>query len=395
MQIGTPLLEGGNKLLLLGSGELGKEMTVEAQRMGIEVVAVDRYDLAPAMHVANKKYVIDMMNKDAVKSVVRRENPDAVIAEIEAINTDALIDLEDSGFRIIPNANAVKTCMNRMELRQLAAEKVKVPTTNYGFAESPEEIKRICKDIGYPCLIKPEMSSSGHGHVLINNEEEVESAFKESISHARGKSRRVIVEEYVKIDTELTILTYRYLDDNGITMNTFPAIEHKRPSYYYVESWQPASVNEDILNRSKDYALKVVDSLGGIGIYGVEIIVSGNRVLFSEVAPRPHDTGLVTLASQDINEFQVHVRSALGLPTPEVKLLTPAASHVILAQKEEWAPRYLNIDKALKIPGVQIRLFGKPSSYEKRRMGVVLAIGNNVEEAKEKAREASSMILID
>jgi len=395
MQIGTPLLEGGNKVLLLGSGELGKEMAVEAQRMGIEVIAVDRYDLAPAMHVANKKYVIDMMNKDALKSVVRRENPDAVIAEIEAINTDALIDLEDSGFRIIPNANAVKICMNRMDLRQLAAEKVKVPTTNYAFAESQEEIKRICKDIGYPCLIKPEMSSSGHGHVLINNEEEIESAFKESISHARGKSRRVIVEEYVKIDTELTILTYRYIDDSGIVMNTFPAIEHKRPSYYYVESWQPANVNEDILNRAKDYALRVVDTLGGIGIYGVEIIVSGNRVLFSEVAPRPHDTGLVTLVSQDINEFQVHIRSALGLPTPEVKLVSPAASHVILAQKEEWAPKYLNVDKALKIPGVQIRLFGKPSSYEKRRMGVVLATGNNVDEAKEKARKASSMILIN
>ncbi len=394
MQIGTPLLDGGNKILLLGSGELGKEMAIEAQRLGVEVVAVDRYDMAPAMHVAHRKYVMDMLNKDAVKSIAKKENPDAIIAEIEAINTDALVELEDSGYKVIPNAAAVKTCMNRVALRRLAAEKVKVPTTAYAFAESAEEVRRACQDIGYPCLIKPEMSSSGHGHVLIKKPEEVEEAFKESISHARGKSKTVIVEEYVKVDTELTILTYRYLGDNGIVTNTMPAVEHQRPSYYYVESWQPANVSDDVLDRAKDYALRVVDALGGLGIFGVEILVSGNRVLFSEVSPRPHDTGHVTLVSQDINEFQVHIRSALGLPTPEVKLLTPAASHVILAQKETWAPKYLNVDKAMKIPGVQVRLFGKPYTYEKRRMGVVLAIGNTAEEARQKAREASALILV-
>lgn len=395
MEIGTPLLEGSKKLMLLGSGELGKEIAIEAQRMGIEVVAVDRYDMAPAMHVAHRKYVIDMMDPSALKSIVKRENPDGIITEIEAINTDALIDLEDSGYKIIPNAQAVKICMNRIELRRLAAEKLKVPTTTYAFAESAEEVRKACRDIGFPCLIKPEMSSSGHGHVLINKEDEIEDAYKESISHARGKSKRVIVEEYVRIDTELTILTYRYNTGNGIVTKTFPPVEHQRPSYYYVESWQPATVQDDVVEKAKSYAIKVVEELGGVGIFGVEIIKSGNRVLFSEVSPRPHDTGMVTMASQDISEFQVHVRSALGLPTPEVRLLTPAASHVILAEREEWNPKYLNLEKALEIPGVQVRLFGKPYSYEKRRMGVVLANGSTIEEAKEKARKAAALILVE
>ncbi|MCY0883076.1 MAG: formate-dependent phosphoribosylglycinamide formyltransferase [Acidianus infernus] len=395
MEIGTPLLEGSKKLMLLGSGELGKEIAIEAQRMGIEVIAVDRYDMAPAMHVAHRKYVIDMMDPSALKSIVKRENPDGIITEIEAINTDALIDLEDSGYKIIPNAQAVKICMNRIELRRLAAEKLKVPTTTYAFAESAEEVRKACRDIGFPCLIKPEMSYSGHGHVLINKEDEIEEAYKESISHARGKSKRVIVEEYVKIDTELTILTYRYNTGKGIVTKTFPPVEHQRPSYYYVESWQPATVQDEIAEKAKSYAIKVVEELGGVGIFGVEIIKSGNRVLFSEVSPRPHDTGMVTMASQDISEFQVHVRSALGLPTPEVRLLTPAASHVILAEREEWNPKYLNLEKALEIPGVQVRLFGKPYSYEKRRMGVVLATGSTIEEAKEKARKAAALILVE
>ncbi|WP_338599448.1 formate-dependent phosphoribosylglycinamide formyltransferase [Sulfolobus tengchongensis] len=396
MEIGTPLFDGSKKILLLGSGELGKEMAIEAQRMGLEVVAVDRYDFAPAMHVAHRKYVVDMMNSNAIKAIVRRENPDAIIAEIEAINTDALVDLESSGFKVIPNANAVRICMNRVELRRLAAEKLKLPTTKYAFADNADEAKRACKDIGFPCLIKPEMSSSGHGHVLVNKVEDVEEAYNESISHARGKGKRVIVEEYVKIDTELTVLTYRYYSSStNITTRTIEPIEHKRPSYYYVESWHPSTVREEVKDTAKNLALKVVEELGGLGIYGVEIIVTGNRILFSEVAPRPHDTGLVTLASSDISEFQVHVRSAIGLPTPEIKLVSPAASHVILAQSENiWGPKFINVEKALEIPGVQIRLFGKPTTYEKRRMGVVLATGNNVEEAIEKVRKASSLILV-
>jgi len=397
MEIGTPLFEGSKKILLLGSGELGKEMAIEAQRMGLEVIAVDRYDLAPAMHVAHRKYVIDMMNPNAVKAVVKRENPDAIIAEIEAINTDALVDLESNGFRVIPNANAVKACMNRIELRRFATEKLALPTTKYAFAENEEEAKHACKDIGFPCLIKPEMSSSGHGHVLVNKIDDVEEAYRESVSHARGKSRRVIVEEFVKIDTELTVLTYRYYSNSGsIITKTIEPIEHKRPSYYYVESWHPSTVSREVKETARGIAQKVVEELGGLGIYGVEIIVSGNRILFSEVAPRPHDTGLVTLASSDINEFQIHVRSAIGLPIPEVKLVSPAASHVILAQTENvWGPKFINVEKAMEIPGVQVRLFGKPVTYEKRRMGIVLATGNSVEEAIEKVRKASSIILVE
>jgi len=396
MEIGTPLFEGSKKLLLLGGGELGKEMVIEAQRIGIETVVVDRYDMSPAMHVSHRKYVVNMLDGGAIKSIIKRENPDAIITEIEAINTDALLELESEGFRVIPNAKAVKICMNRLELRTVAAEKVKVPTTAYGFAETPEEVKKLCKDIGYPCMIKPEMSSSGHGHEVVNNETEVENKFKEALAHARGKSTKVIVEEYIKIDKELTVLTYRYLTDNGVVTKTITPIEHERPSdvYYYVESWHPGTVDEEIVGRAQEYATRVVNELGGFGIFGVEILVSGNRVLFSEVSPRPHDTGLVTMASLDINEFQIHVRSALGLPTPDVKIVSPAAAHVILANNEGWAPKFLNVDKALQIPGVQVRLFGKPSTYYKRRMGVVLATGNTVEEAREKVRKASSLILV-
>ncbi|MEM0294306.1 MAG: formate-dependent phosphoribosylglycinamide formyltransferase [Saccharolobus sp.] len=395
MELGTPLFEDSKKILILGSGELGKEIAIEAQRLGLEVVAVDRYDLAPAMHVAHRKYVVDMLNENAIKAIVKRESPDAIIAEIEAINTDALIDLENSGFKIIPNARAVKVCMNRIELRRLAAETLKLPTTKYAFAENEEEVKKACKDIGFPCIIKPEMSSSGHGHILINKIEEVEEAYKESISHARGKSKRVIVEEYVKIDTELTVLTYRYLSSVGIVTNTIEPIEHKRPNYYYVESWHPSTVSQDIKNTAKNIATKIVEELGGFGVYGVEIIVTGNRVLFNEVSPRPHDTGLVTMVSSDISEFQIHVRSAIGLPTPQVKLVSAAASHVILSQSENvWGPKFINVERALEIPGVQVRLFGKPFTYSKRRMGVVLATGNSVEEAIEKVRKASSLILV-
>ena len=394
MEFGTPLVGNGKKILLLGSGELGKEMVIEAQRMGIETVAVDRYDMAPAMHVAHRKYVVDMLDGGAIRAIIKRETPDAVIAEIEAIDTDALLDLEDQGVRVIPNANAVKTCMNRMQLRKLAAEKVGVPTTRYAFASDEEEARRACKEVGFPCLLKPEMSSSGHGHVLVKSEDEVEKGFRESVSHARGKSRTVIVEEYVKVDTELTVLTYRHMNNGSIETKTLEPIEHQRPSYYYVESWQPSTVSQEVIARSREYATRVVNELGGLGIFGVEIIVSGNRVLFSEVSPRPHDTGLVTLASQDISEFQIHVRAALGLPIPQVRVLTPAASHVILAQYETWAPSYLNVEKALSIPGVQVRFFGKPSTYDKRRMGVVLANGNDVNEAREKARKASSLILV-
>ncbi|MCY0850310.1 formate-dependent phosphoribosylglycinamide formyltransferase [Sulfuracidifex metallicus] len=396
MNIGSPLLEGSKKLLWLGGGELGKEMVIEAQRLGVETVVVDRYDLAPAMHVAHRKYVVDMLDGNAIKAIVRKENPDAIIAEIEAINTDSLVELEDDGFRVAPNANAVKTCMNRLGLRDFAANKLGLPTTRFHFAEDENEVLSACKDVGFPCLIKPEMSSSGHGHVLIKSLEDVKKGYLESISHARGKSKKVIVEEYVKIDTELTVLTYRSLTSEGKAfIGQYEPIEHRRPSYYYVESWQPSTVKQEVLERAKEIGKKVVEGFGGLGIYGVEIIVTGERVLFSEVSPRPHDTGLVTLASSDISEFQTHVRSALGLHTPNIKLVSPAASHVILAENSKWAPRFQNVDKALEIPNVQVRLFGKPSTYPKRRMGVIISTAETVGEALEKVRKASALIVVN
>jgi phosphoribosylglycinamide formyltransferase 2 len=397
VEFGTPLMEGARRILLLGSGELGKEMAIEAQRLGVEVVAVDRYDMAPAMHVAHRRYVINMMDGRAIKAIVRREVPDAIITEIEAINTDALVELEEEGFMVVPNARAVKVCMNRVELRRLAAEKLGLPTTKYYVAESPSDVERACKDLGYPCLIKPEMSSSGHGHVIIKSRDEVEEGFRRAIEHARGASRKVIVEEFVEIDREFTVLTYRHRVGGVIETRTLIPIEHQRPRgvFHYVESWHPPTANEPVLRTAREMAIKVVDELGGLGIYGVELILTRDgRLLFSEVAPRPHDTGLVTLVSTDINEFQIHVRAALGLPIPEVKLVTPAASHVIIADNEGYAPRFIGIEEALAIPGVQVRLFGKPSTYKGRRMGVVLAVGDTVDEARERARLAASKIKV-
>jgi phosphoribosylglycinamide formyltransferase 2 len=397
VEFGTPLMEGARRILLLGSGELGKEMAIEAQRLGVEVVAVDRYDMAPAMHVAHRRYVINMMDGRAIKAIVRREVPDAIIAEIEAINTDALVELEEEGFMVVPNARAVKVCMNRVELRRLAAEKLGLPTTKYYVAESPSDVERACKNLGYPCLIKPEMSSSGHGHVIIKSRDEVEEGFRRAIEHARGASRKVIVEEFVEIDREFTVLTYRHRVRGVIETRTLIPIEHQRPRgvFHYVESWHPPTANEPVLKTAREMAIKVVNELGGLGIYGVELILTRDgRLLFSEVAPRPHDTGLVTLVSTDINEFQIHVRAALGLPIPEVKLVTPAASHVIIADNEGYAPRFIGIEEALAIPGVQVRLFGKPSTYRGRRMGVVLAVGDTVDEARERARLAASKIKV-
>jgi phosphoribosylglycinamide formyltransferase 2 len=397
MEFGTPLMEGARRILLLGSGELGKEMAIEAQRLGVEVVAVDRYDMAPAMHVAHRRYVINMVDGKAIKAIVRREVPDAVIAEIEAINTDALVELEEEGFRVVPNARAVKVCMNRVELRRLAAEKLGLPTTKYYVAESPSDVERACKDLGYPCLIKPEMSSSGHGHAIIKSRDGVEEGFRRAVEHARGASRKVIVEEFVEIDREFTVLTYRHRVGSGIETRTLIPIEHQRPRgvFHYMESWHPPTTNESVLKTAREMAIKVVDELSGLGIYGVELILTRDgRLLFSEVAPRPHDTGLVTLVSTDINEFQIHVRAALGLQIPEVKLVTPAASHVIIADNEGYAPRFIGIEEALAIPGVQVRLFGKPSTYRGRRMGVVLAVGDTVNEVRERARLAASKIKV-
>lgn len=395
--LGTPLTQSSTKIMLLGSGELGKEIAIEAQRLGLEVIAVDRYDNAPAMQVAHRKYVIDMMDYDALYNTVRRENPYLIIPEIEAINTEALKDLEIDGYNVTPNAKAVSITMNRIELRKFASEELGLPTTRYFFTSSPEETEEACEKVGYPCLIKPEMSSSGHGHVLINSQGEVKDKYKLAISHSRGKSNRVIVEEYVKIKTEFTILTYRYVEEGDIKTDTVEPIQHFRyGKFHYIESWQPAyDVNEKVLNDSKEIAIKVARELGGLGIYGMELIYTEDgRLLFSEVAPRSHDTGLVTLVTLNISEFAIHLRSALGLPIPKVKLLSPGASLAVYAEEEIWGPRFSDIYKVLSIPDVDIRIFGKPKTYKGRRMAVILARGATAEEARYKVQEASKFFHI-
>jgi len=397
----TPMFGKPLKILLLGGGELGKEVAIEAQRLGVEVVVVDRYDWAPAMHVAHRRYVIDMLNPNAVKAVVERESPDAVVPEIEAISYEALEELEARGYFVVPNAKAVRIAMNRVELRKFAAEVLGLPTTKYAFAEDPDEAVEACDKVGYPCLIKPEMSSSGHGHakVLEPRASAVKEAYSYAIAHARGRSRRVIVEEFVNLETEFTVLSYRYVgDSNNIVTETCEPVEHWRyGQYHYIESWQPSTRPREVLEKAREIGIKTAEGLGGLGIFGVEVFLTKDgRILFSEVAPRPHDTGMVTMASQELSEFAIHVRAILGLPVPKPRILTPAASIAIYTDKDGvWAPKIRGVYEALKIGGVDIRVFGKPFTYRERRMAVVLARGSTVEEALEKVRRAASHIVIE
>ncbi len=396
--LSTPMFEGSIKVMLLGSGELGKEVAIEAQRLGLEVIAVDRYDWAPAMHVAHRRYVVDMLNPNALKAIIKKEKPDVIVPEIEAIAIEALEELESEGFYIVPNAKAVKIAMNRIELRRFAAEVLGLPTTRYGFAENPDEAVEVCEKVGIPCIIKPEMSSSGHGHikVLKPSQKVIREAYEYAVAHARGKSRKVIIEELVQLETEFTILTYRYVADNGISTETCEPVEHWRyGEYHYIESWQPSTKSFDILNKAREIGIKVVEGLGGLGIFGVEVFLTKDgRVLFSEVAPRPHDTGMVTMVSQELSEFAIHVRAIIGLPIPKPRIVSPGASLAIYVDEDDiWAPKVYGVYEALKIPGIDIRIFGKPFTYRGRRMAVLLARGSTAEEALEKVRQASKHLL--
>ncbi|MEL9940551.1 MAG: formate-dependent phosphoribosylglycinamide formyltransferase [Ignisphaera sp.] len=397
--LSTPLFGESIKIMLLGGGELGKEIAIEAQRLGVEVVVVDRYDWAPAMHVAHRRYVIDMLNTNAVKAVAERERPDVIVPEIEAISYEALEDLESRGFFVVPNAKAVRIAMNRIELRRFAAERLGLPTTKYAFAESPDEAVEACDKVGYPCLLKPEMSSSGHGHVKVSEPSPklVREAYEYAVRHSRGKSRRVIAEEFVQLETEFTVLAYRFVGDNGVVTDTCEPVEHWRyGKYHYIESWQPSQKPVNVLDKAREIGVRVAEGLGGLGIFGVEIFLTKDgKILFSEVAPRPHDTGMVTMASQELSEFAIHVRAILGLPVPRPRILTPAASIAIYAEVDNvWAPRIAGVYEAMKIEGVDVRVFGKPFTYRDRRMAVVLARGRSVEEALDKARKAASHIAI-
>ncbi|MCS3901976.1 formate-dependent phosphoribosylglycinamide formyltransferase [Methanococcus voltae] len=387
--IGSPLSSNPKKLLLLGSGELGKEVIIEAQRFGIECIAVDSYQNAPAMQVAHKNYVIDMKDFDGLVEIIEREKPDYIVPEIEAINTDALVEMENKGFNIIPTAKATKLTMDREGIRRLASEDLGLKTAKYEFAESYDELKDAVKQIGIPCVVKPIMSSSGKGQSTIKSETDIEKAWKIAHESARGLGSKVIVEEFIKFDYEITLLTAR----TAFGTKFCEPIGHVQIDGDYHESWQPHTMSEIAKKDAEDMAKKITDELGGYGIFGVEMFVRGDEVIFSEVSPRPHDTGMITMVSQNISEFEIHIRSILGLPV-SIELLKPGASHVIKSEIKKYAPVYEGVEKALEEPGCKIRLFGKPLAKIGRRMGVALITAENTDLAREKAEKCAHKVII-
>lgn len=378
------------KMMLLGSGELGKEVIIEAQRLGIETIAVDRYENAPAMQVAHRSYVVDMLDGKELRRVIELEMPDLVVPEIEAIATETLIDLEKEGFRIVPTAKAVNLTMDREGIRRLASEALGLPTAKYAFANTLEELKNAVQEIGIPCVIKPIMSSSGKGQTVCRSIEDVEWSWNEAISGGRGKKTRVIVEEFIHFDSEITLLTVR-----SVSGTTYCApIGHVQKDGDYIESWQPHAMSEEQIVEAQEIAKKITDALGGYGLLGVELFLSTKGVYFSEISPRPHDTGMVTMVTQDLSEFALHVRAILGYPIPEVRLLGPGASQTIKAEKESKAFQITGITESLTIPHTQVRIFGKPETKVGRRMAVVLSNGESIEEARERAGFAASKIAV-
>ena len=388
MKIGTPLTPVATRALLLGSGELGKEITIELQRYGVEVIACDRYENAPAMQVAHRSYVFNMLDGKRLREIIEAEHPSLIIPEVEAIATPTLVDLEKEGYHVIPTANAAFLTMNREAIRRLASEELHLPTARYKFADDHDEFIAAIKEIGIPCVVKPIMSSSGHGQSTVHNEAEVETAWKISQEGGRAGGGRVIVEGFVHFDYEITLLTVRHA--GGTTF--LNPIGHHQVDGDYRESWQPQAMSETALQQAQHIAKQVTDALGGYGIFGVEMFVEGDHVIFSEVSPRPHDTGMVTMISQDLSEFALHARAVLGLPIPEVRFFQPSASKAIVIEGEGTEVEFEGIDKVLAIPGVQLRLFGKPAVHGHRRYGVILATDETVEKALQKAEQAYQCI---
>lgn len=388
MKIGTPLTPVATRALLLGSGELGKEITIELQRYGVEVIACDRYENAPAMQVAHRSYVYNMLDGKRLREIIEAEHPSLIIPEVEAIATPTLVELEKEGYHVIPTANAAFLTMNREAIRRLASEELHLPTARYKFADDHDEFIAAIKEIGIPCVVKPIMSSSGHGQSTVHNEAEVETAWKISQEGGRAGGGRVIVEGFVHFDYEITLLTVRHA--GGTTF--LNPIGHHQVDGDYRESWQPQAMSETALQQAQHIAKQVTDALGGYGIFGVEMFVEGDHVIFSEVSPRPHDTGMVTMISQDLSEFALHARAVLGLPIPEVRFFQPSASKAIVIEGEGTEVEFEGIDKVLAIPGVQLRLFGKPAVHGHRRYGVILATDETVEKALQKAEQAYQCI---
>lgn len=386
--IGTPLSHNATKILLVGSGELGKEFAIEAMRLGIEVIALDSYQNAPAAQVAQKSYVIDLKNKELLKSIAYREKPHYIVPEIEAISIEALLELEKEGFNVIPNAKAVEYTMNRTNIRRFAAEKLGLPTSKYRFVSSLEELKLAIKDIGFPAVVKPVMSSSGKGQSIVYKEEDIEKSWHTAKEKARGDAKEVIVEEFINFDYEITMLTIS-TKNQGILF--CPPIGHIQVDGDYYESWQPHPMSDNLISKAQDIAKKVVEGLGGYGIFGCELFVRGDEVIFNEISPRPHDTGMVTMISQNMSEFEIHLRAILGLPI-HIRLLGKGASYCFHAKEEGIIPAYDNIENALSIPDTKVRIFGKPITRKKRRMGVALALAEDIETARKHAKEVAYSI---
>ncbi len=391
VNIGTPMTAVGKKAILCGSGELGKEVALELQRYGIEVIALDRYENAPAMQVAHRSYVLSMLDGERLREIIEKEKPDYIIPEVEAIATPTLVELEKEGYNVIPTANATLLTMNRKGIRQLAAETLGLPTSPYCFAATREEFDAAIEKIGTPCVVKPIMSSSGHGQSVCKTPADADASWKIAQEGGRAGGGEVIVEGFVKFDYEITLLTVRH---SGGTSFLNP-IGHHQVDGDYRESWQPQPMSAIALEKAQYIAQRVTDALGGYGIFGVELFICGDEVLFSEVSPRPHDTGMVTMISQDLSEFALHARAVLGLPIPSINFYGPSASKAVVVEGDTDKVVFGNLDKVLAEPNIQVRIFGKPEVKGHRRMGVILARGESVEEALAKAEKAYATLEVE
>lgn len=388
--IGNPFTPVEKKAVLCGSGELGKEIAIELERYGVHVVAVDKYANAPAMQVAQSSHVLSMLDGDALAEMIEKENPDLIIPEVEAIATPKLIELEKKGYTVIPTAKATYLTMNREGIRRLAAEELGIPTSRYEFAQTEDEFRAAVGRIGFPCVVKPVMSSSGHGQSVVRDESQVAEAWKISQEGGRAGGGKVIVEGFVDFDYEITLLTVRHCA--GTTF--LKPVGHHQVDGDYRESWQPQGMSAAAEKKAQEIAGKITDALGGYGIFGVELFVKGEDVIFSEVSPRPHDTGMVTMISQDMSEFALHARAVLGLPIPEVRFYGPSASKAIVVEGNTTEYEFQDVDKVLEEPGVQVRFFGKPEIRGHRRVGVILATDETVEKALQKAERAYSKLKV-
>ncbi len=389
-KIGSKWTPSARKAMLLGSGELGKEVTMELQRMGVEVIACDKYKNAPAMHVADRQYVFNMLDGKELREIIEKEKPDHIIPEVEAIATPVLVELEKEGYHVTPTAKAAYLTMNREGIRRLAAEELGILTSPYKFASDFEEFKAAVESVGIPCIVKPIMSSSGHGQSVVKTEDDIEKSWKIAQEGGRAGAGRVIVEGFVKFDYEITLLTVRSVAGTSFC----EPIGHIQIDGDYRYSWQPQAMTPEAKAAAQEIARKVTDALGGYGIFGVEMFVKGNEVIFSEVSPRPHDTGMVTMISQDLSEFALHARALLGLPVPSIRFYGPSASRAVVVEGDTKEIEMDALEKVLEEPGVQMRIFGKPEIHGHRRMGVILATADTVEKARAKAERAYNKLRV-